>query len=61
MPNRPKTHDDCRKTVCVICMKKCDRELSDAAKEKVLHFIQKGLNFLDERVSLGICVDCYFK
>ena len=52
-----KTHDDCRKTVCAICMKKSDRELSDVAKEKILHFIQKDLNFFKERAPLGIFVN----
>ena len=61
MPNASKTHDECRKYVCVVCMKKSDRELTVAAKEKILQFIEPNLDFNDDRVPLGICVNCRFQ
>ena len=30
-------------------------------KEKIVHFVQEDLNFLDENVSFGICVNRQFK
>ena len=61
MPNASKTHDECRKSVCVVCMKKSDRELTVAAKEKILQFIEPDLDFNDDRVPLGICVNSRFQ
>ena len=61
MPNASKTHDECRKSVCVVCMKKSDGELTVAAKEKILQFIEPDLDFNDDRVPLGICVNCRFQ
>ena len=48
MPTFAKTHEECRKPVCAICMKKGDQELTENYKSKILQQIQKDLDFNDE-------------
>ena len=55
MPNRTKTHDDCRKTVCVIYMKKktenslMQRKLSDESSS----FHSEGFELFGRKSSIG--------
>ena len=58
MPTFAKTHEECRKSVCVICMKKGDQELTENYKSKILQQIQKDLDFNDERVPSATCISC---
>ena len=58
MPTFFKDHDNCRRTVCVICMKKSDREISKHFISEIHCLILSDVNFQDERVPLGICVTC---
>ena len=53
-----KTHKECRKSVCVICMKKGDQELTENYKSTIPQQIQKDLDFNDERVPLATCISC---
>ena len=59
MPNKARTHEDCRKTVCFLCMRKCDRELTDFMIALVLKLVKSDLKFEDERVPRGICNTCH--
>ena len=61
MPIFFKGHDDCRRTVCVICMKKSDREISKYFISVIHCLISSDVNFQDERVPLRICVTCRCK
>ena len=56
MPSKVRTHEDCRKTVCFLCMRKCDRELADLMIVRVLKLVKSDLKFEDER---GICNTCH--
>nr|XP_047146312.1 uncharacterized protein LOC124819137 [Hydra vulgaris] len=58
MPTFAKNHEECRKSVCVICMKKGDQELTENFKAKILQQIQKEINFNDDRVPLATCISC---
>ena len=58
MPNKAKSHEDCRKSVCVLCLKKGDRELSDFIKGRIHKLVKININFADERVPLAICNNC---
>ena len=56
MPTFAKTHEECRKSVCVICMKNGDQERTENYKSKILQQIQKDLNLNDESVPLATCI-----
>jgi hypothetical protein len=58
MPNHAKTHEECRKTVSFLCMKKGHRELTDFMIGRILKLVKSDLNFDDERVPRGICNTC---
>ena len=58
MPTFAKTHDECRKSVCIICMKKVDQELSVFYIEKIHQYIQKDVNFQDDRVPFATSITC---
>ena len=49
IPNSAKAHEDCRRTVCIICMKKADRELAGTQMAKIQQVIQKHINFKEHR------------
>ena len=58
MPNEARTQEDFRKTVCFLCMRKCDRELTDFMIARVLKLVKSDLKFEDERVPRGVCNTC---
>ena len=58
MPNFSKNHEDCRKSVCVLCLKKCSRELTQFLVEKILKHFHTSLDLTDTRVPRGICDSC---
>ena len=58
IPNSAKAHEDCRKTVCIICMKKADRELAGTQMTKIQQVIQKHINFKEHRTPLAACDNC---
>ena len=58
MPNIAIDHEDCRKTVCFMCMKKATRELTQFQPDRVKKIFEENLDFLDPRVPRGICSVC---
>ena len=58
MPNKAKTHDDCRKTVCFLCMRKCSRQVTSFIEGRVQTILATEIDFTDSRVSQGICEPC---
>ena len=58
MPTLAKTSDEYKKSVCIICMNKDDQELSDFYIEKIHQYIQKDVNFQDDRVPFATCIIC---
>ena len=58
MPNSKKTHEDCRKTVCIFCLKKCTRELNNQLINTIETVLQMKLDISDSRVPKGICDTC---
>lgn len=58
MPNVAKTHDDCRKTVCFLCMRKCERELTDFLIGKIKKLVKSDIDFNDPRVPRALCSNC---
>ena len=61
MPTSCKTHEECRKTVCFLCMKKCDRELTEFMISRVQKILGQRLDFDDERLPKGVCTNCRVK
>ncbi len=58
MPNKGKNHEDCRKSVCFLCMRKGDRELNEFIIGRIHKLVKSDINFSDERVPLAICNTC---
>ena len=58
MPNNPKTHEECRRTVCFLCMKKCDRQVTEFMKERIKALFKQEIDFNDPKVPSGICNSC---
>ena len=58
MPNSKKTHEDCRKTVCIFCLRKCIRELNNQLINTIETVFQMKLDISDSRVPKGICDTC---
>ena len=58
MPTFAKTQVECRKCVCINCMKKGDQELSGFYIEKIHQYIQKNVNFQDNRVPFAASITC---
>ena len=44
MPSFNRTHAQCIKTVCAVCIRSGDQELSEAYIKKVLQFIQSNIS-----------------
>ena len=51
-------HEQNRKPVCVLCLKKANRKLSDLNKEKINSVLQTSIHFYDSRVPTGIYESC---
>ncbi|XP_065673024.1 uncharacterized protein LOC136090361 [Hydra vulgaris] len=58
MPNKAKTHEECRKSVCFLCMRKGDRELNDFIIGRIHKLLKTDIDFADERVPQAICNAC---
>ena len=58
MPNNTKYHEDCGKTVCLLCMKKATRELTEFQAERIKKIYEANFDFQDTRVPRGICQAC---
>ena len=58
MPYTGKNHEDCRKTVWLLCSRKCERELTIIMIERVHKLEKKDLDFNNEKVPRGFCDNC---
>ena len=58
MPNKAKDHSDSRKSVCFLCLQKCDRTLSLFVQQRITHIFKQEFNFDDDRIPQGICNGC---
>lgn len=61
MPNFAKSHSDCLKSVCFLCMKKSDRELTDFMKARINNIFKEAIDFCDEKIPTGVCNTCRLK
>jgi len=61
MPNHQKSHDECRKTVCILCFRKCKEELTRQIQEKVSKVFKREFDFQSPSVPTGICTTCRMK
>ena len=59
-PTRPSDHEECRKKVCLICLRKSDRQLTDGQIQDLRNFsnVFKSIQPWDQRVPTGICLVC---
>ena len=53
-----RSHDENRKFVCFLCLKKVGRELTAFTKQKAVEVLKKEIDINDSRVPLGICYGC---
>ena len=58
MPNQAKNHEDCRKTVCLLCMRKAGREVTEFLMQKLISAYETNFDFDDSRVPCGLCDAC---
>ncbi|XP_047125707.1 uncharacterized protein LOC124807639 isoform X2 [Hydra vulgaris] len=55
MPNSARNHDENRKVVCLLCLKKANRQLTTFLHEKIQQVYRQQINFEDVRVPQGLC------
>ncbi len=53
-----KTHEENRKSVCCVCMKKSNDVLTEKVIERIQKRFQQDIDFKDTRVPSGICTTC---
>ena len=53
-----KIHDENRKFVCLLCPKKCLRQLTAFQADQICQLCKTKINISDSRVTLGLCVSC---
>ena len=58
MPNKAKSHEDGKSSVCLLCMRKGDRYLNEFIIARIRKFVKVDINHADERVPRGICNSC---
>ena len=58
MSNSAKTHEDCRRAVNIIYMKKADRELTETQMTRIQQVIQKHINFNNNKTPLAVYDNC---
>ena len=58
MPNQTKTHKDCWKTVCFLCLKKSTRTFSPSMVQEISSLFEQKVNFENERMPIRICEGC---
>ena len=58
MPNTARNHEESRKAVCLLCLKKTTSELTATVIDRIKLFVCSNLNFEDSRVPAGICSTC---
>ena len=58
MPNSARNHDENRKVVCLVCLKKANENLTMFLEEKIQIVYGQEIKFDDTRVPQGICETC---
>ena len=58
MPNQARSHEDNRKIVCMLCMKKCSRQLTAFQADRIVKIYQTNIDVCDARTPQGICDAC---
>ena len=58
MPNFAMNHQDSRKAVCCLCIRKSKETITPAVLRRIRSFITLDLDFDDPKVPLGICATC---
>ena len=60
MPNKAKSHTECRNYVCIICMSKSDRSLTPFLISRLTKHSPEPLDLNDDRLPHGMCTNCRF-
>ena len=58
MPHFARNHDISRKVVCILCLRKCNGNLTPVVIKRLHDHVQKDLDFQDQRIPEGICNSC---
>ena len=60
MPDKPYDHEKCRGRVCLLCLRKSDRQVNSDEIEKIRKSsnLFKSIHPIDQRVPNGICKVC---
>ena len=58
MPNHARSHDENRKVVCIMCLRKGNRELTPFLVSKIQNNYKEQFNFDDPRIPQGLCDPC---
>ena len=53
------SHDQCREKVCVVCIRKGYKTLTEDAARLVRIHVRENYNLEDPDYPCGICVTCY--
>ena len=59
-PSKPLDHEECRKKVCIVCLRKSDKQISNSQIQELraASDIFKNIQPWDQRVPTGICKVC---
>ena len=60
MPNKVKSHTECRNYVCILCMSKSDRSLTPFLISRLTEHSPEPLDLNDDRLPHGMCTNCRF-
>ena len=60
MPNKAKSHTECRNYVCILCMSKSDRSLTPFLISRLTKHSPEHLGLNDDRLPHGMCTSCRF-
>lgn len=58
MPHQARNHQESRKKVCLLCMRKSNEVISPSLQQKIIQKTSETFDFNDPRVPLGICSSC---
>lgn len=58
MSRQKKDHEECRRGVCILCLRKADRPLSTGYKEFIINFVLPTFSEISSDLADGICFNC---
>ena len=61
MPHHRKSHSEWQQSLCLLCFKKAERQLSERQRYNIDKHILSGLGSPDDRLPTGICTPCRLK